>query len=94
MSLFRGCPRHAQLQGLGGSHALDEIPEGSLLPVSRIPLRMKKIFIIVYSCLLVASAAAVLVGAFEFYLNGIAYDTNVSNFAITMQILEISGFIS
>lgn len=55
---------------------------------------MKKIFIIVYSCLLVASAAAVLVGAFEFYLNGIAYDTNVSNFAITMQNLEISGFIS
>jgi hypothetical protein len=45
--------------------------------------------IAVYSCMLVARTAAVLIGAFSFHSNGVSYDTNVSTFAITMQNPEV-----
>lgn len=51
-----------------------------------------KNLVIVYSCMLIASTIAVVIGAFSFHTNGASYDASVSTFAIAMQNPEVCIF--
>jgi hypothetical protein len=61
----------------------------TITSTEKVYLYESKNLIIVYSCVLVASIAAVFIGAFSLHSNGISYDTSVSTFAITMQNPEV-----